>query len=63
MTAVHVNRILQGLRQDRSADVRRNACIYDLDALVKAGDFKADDLQLDVKPQKRLSFALGQLTR
>nr|WP_277622857.1 Crp/Fnr family transcriptional regulator [Sphingomonas telluris] len=57
LTAVHVNRTLQGLRRERLADIKHNACIYDWDALAEAGDFDAAYLQTDVSPQKRLPFA------
>lgn len=57
MTAVHVNRSLQRLRQEGLADVRRDVRIYDWGALVKAAEFDAEYLQMDVKPQKRLPFA------
>lgn len=57
LTAVHVNRTLQGMRRDSLADIKHNACIYDWDALAKAGDFDGDYLQTDVRPQKRLALA------
>jgi len=56
LTSVHVNRTLQRLRSDGLADVRHNAVIHDWDALTKAGDFDADYLQTNVRPQKRLPF-------
>ena len=56
LTAVHVNRTLQGLRRDRLADIKHSAHIYDWDALAKAGDFDAGYLQTNVKPRKRLPF-------
>lgn len=59
LTAVHVNRTLQCLRKENLADIRHNARIYDWDALVRAGDFNADYLQRNVKPQKRLALRSG----
>ena len=59
LTAVHVNRTIQALRRDGLADIRVNARIFDWDALVAAGDFDADYLQVNVKPQRRLPFALA----
>ena len=59
LTAVHVNRTLAVLRRENIADIRHNACIYDWDALARAGDFDPDYLQTDVSPQKRLPFALA----
>lgn len=56
LTAVHVNRTLQCLRRDNLADIRHNARIYDWDALTEVGDFNADYLQANVKPQKRLAL-------
>ena len=59
LTAVHVNRTLQSLRREGLADLKHNARIFDWDALVEAGDFDADYLQMDVKPQRRLPFAVN----
>ena len=59
LTPVHVNRTLQALRREGLADVRYNARIFDWDALVKAGDFDPDYLQVNVKPQRRLPFAMA----
>jgi CRP-like cAMP-binding protein len=60
LTSVHVNRTLQGLRGEGLADVRHNAVIPGWEALTKAGDFDADYLQTNVRPQKRLSFNVTQ---
>ena len=59
LTAVHVNRTLQTLRGEGLADIRHNARIFDWEALVEAGDFDADYLQVNVTPQRRLPFALA----
>ena len=59
LTAVHVNRTLQGMRGDGLAEVRQNARIFDWDALVAAGDFDRTYLQMDVTPQKRLRLAMA----
>lgn len=58
LTPVHVNRTLQTLRREGLADIRHNARIFDWDALAEAGDFDPDYLQVNVKPQRRLPFAL-----
>jgi CRP-like cAMP-binding protein len=55
LTAVHVNRTVQGLRAEGLADIRHNATIYEWDALARAGDFDPDYLQRNVRAQKRLS--------
>lgn len=57
MTAVHVNRTIQGLRRDGLADVRSNAYIYDWDRLSAVGDFDSAYLHLAVKPQRPLARA------
>ena len=57
MTAVHVNRTIQGLRRDGLADVRNNAYIYDWEALATAGDFDPAYLHLHVQPQRPLALA------
>lgn len=59
LTPVHVNRTLQALRREGLADIRHNARIFNWDALVEAGDFDPDYLQVNVKPQRRLPFALA----
>ena len=59
LTAVHVNRTIQAMRREELADVRVNARIFDWDALVEVGEFDADYLQVKVKPQRRLPFALA----
>jgi hypothetical protein len=59
LTSVHVNRTLQVLRAEGLADIKYNARIFDWAALVEAGDFDPDYLQINVKPQRRLPFALA----
>lgn len=59
LTPVHVNRTVQGLRREGLADIRHNVRIFDWEALCEAGDFDADYLQVNVKPQRRLPFALA----
>jgi CRP-like cAMP-binding protein len=56
LTAVHVNRTIQGLRRDGLADIQRNAVISDWDAIVRCGGFNAGYLQTHVKPHKQLPF-------
>lgn len=58
LTSVHVNRTLMGLRADKVMSMQgRTAWIHDWEALAEAGDFDADYLQLDIKPEERLRFA------
>ena len=57
LTPVHVNRTVQALRRDGLADICREAVIHDWDALVEAGDFESDYLQVNVQPKKALAFA------
>ena len=59
LTPVHVNRTLQCLRREGLADVRREVRIFDWEALVEAGDFDPDYLQLEVTPQRRLAQAMA----
>ena len=59
LTPVHVNRTVQALRGEGLVDIKRDAQIFDWDALCGAGDFDPDYLQLNVKPQRRLPFALA----
>lgn len=55
LTSVHVNRTVQAMRREGLADVCSRAVrIPDWDALTEAGDFNADYLQADVKPQQRV---------
>jgi DNA-binding transcriptional regulator LsrR (DeoR family) len=59
LTPVHVNRTLQVMRKDGLAEIRRNVRIFDWNALMEAGDFDSDYLQVNVKPQRRLQFAMA----
>jgi CRP-like cAMP-binding protein len=59
LTAVHVNRTLQALRRDGLANIKHVAHIFDWNALVEVGEFDADYLQANAKPQRRLQFALA----
>ena len=59
LTPVHVNRTLQALRREGLADIRHNARIFNWDVLVEVGDFDPDYLQVGMKPQRRLPFALA----
>jgi CRP-like cAMP-binding protein len=59
LTPVHVNRTIQSIRREGLADIRRDARIFDWDALVEAGEFDPDYLQMSVKPQRRLPFGLA----
>lgn len=59
LTPVHVNRTVQALRREGLADVRQNTRLFNWEALCAAGDFDADYLQINVKPQRRLPFALA----
>jgi len=55
LTSVHVNRVLKALRREGLADVRRREVeILRWDALVVAGDFDANYLQRDLRPEDRL---------
>lgn len=57
LTPVHVNRTMMGLRRDEILTVRgQTAWIHDWKALAEAGDFEADYLQMDIKPEERLRF-------
>lgn len=57
LTAVHVNRTLQLMRREGLVEVKHNARIFDWDALARLGEFDADYLQINVKPQRRLAHA------
>ncbi len=59
LTSVHVNRTLQAMRREGLADVRHNVHILNWDALAQVGEFEADYLQVNVKPQRRLPFKLA----
>jgi CRP-like cAMP-binding protein len=55
LTSVHVNRTLKSLRADGIADVGNRAVhILDWGALTTLGDFDADYLQADIKPEERI---------
>lgn len=58
LTSVHVNRTLKRLRLDGLVDVgSRRVQILDWDALAKLGEFDADYLQADIKPEERIRIA------
>jgi CRP-like cAMP-binding protein len=58
LTAVHVNRTLQGLRADGLAFVgSRVVRISDWDALAQAGEFDPDYLQVSSKPAEKIRIA------
>lgn len=59
LTPVHVNRTLQVMRKEGLVEIRRNARIFDWNALMETGDFDSDYLQVNVKPQRRLQFAMA----
>jgi CRP-like cAMP-binding protein len=55
LTTVHVNRVLKGFKQDGIAEVGRGeVIIHDWAALKATGDFNADYLQTDVRPDERM---------
>jgi CRP-like cAMP-binding protein len=56
LTAVHVNRSLRALRDDKVADVRgRTVRVLDWQRLVEVGDFDSDYLRLARVPHDRAS--------
>lgn len=58
LTPVHVNRTMQSLRHDGVMTVQaQTVWIHDWNALVKAGDFDADYLQINIEPERRLRIA------
>ena len=60
LTPVHVNRTLQGLREDRLVEVGRGVVqILNWDRLEKIGDFDANYLQLGIKEDGRNAAACG----
>lgn len=58
LTPVHVNRTMMALRRDDLMTVRGpNVWIHDWQGLARAGDFEADYLQRNVRPQQPMVLA------
>jgi len=58
LTPVHVNRTMMALRREEVMTVQgQNVWIHDWQALARAGDFDADYLQRNVRPQQPMGVA------